>query len=103
MKTKRFLLITLAAIIGGTGLWFAPHRSWAADPTSAGHKILYYTCPMHPSVKSGKSGDCPICGMSLVPVYDTRSATGTNATLITAGTNTVPVKMPGCCSSGGCH
>ena len=25
-----------------------------------------YTCPMHPEVKSEKSGTCPKCGMKLV-------------------------------------
>ncbi|HHT9107960.1 MAG TPA: efflux RND transporter periplasmic adaptor subunit [Candidatus Wunengus sp. YC63] len=33
-------------------------------------KVLYWTCPMHPSVKMDKSGKCPICGMPLVPVYE---------------------------------
>ncbi len=26
----------------------------------------YYTCPMHPEVKSDKLGKCPKCGMDLV-------------------------------------
>jgi Cu(I)/Ag(I) efflux system membrane fusion protein len=26
----------------------------------------YYTCPMHPSVKSDRPGACPVCGMNLV-------------------------------------
>jgi Cu(I)/Ag(I) efflux system membrane fusion protein len=26
----------------------------------------YYTCPMHPSVRSDKPGACPVCGMALV-------------------------------------
>ena len=34
-----------------------PHRGETAD---------YYTCPMHPSVRSDKPGACPICGMALV-------------------------------------
>ncbi len=28
----------------------------------------YYTCPMHPSVKSNSPGACPVCGMALIKV-----------------------------------
>jgi membrane fusion protein, copper/silver efflux system len=40
----------------------------------AAPEVEYYTCPMHPSVKSETPGRCPICGMDLVPV--TPDATG---------------------------
>src|SRR6059036_1314295 len=30
-----------------------------------------YTCPMHPEVRSSSTGNCPICGMKLVPVTKT--------------------------------
>lgn len=29
---------------------------------------FYYTCPMHPSVRSDKPGACPVCNMALVKV-----------------------------------
>lgn len=103
MKAKAILLIALAAVIGGGAMWIAPYRSRAADTTSANHKILYYTCPMHPSVKSDKPGNCPICGMNLAPVYDTKARAGTNTPPTNAGTNAPPAKTSGCCSSGGCH
>lgn len=34
--------------------------------TSANHVEEYYTCSMHPSVRSDKPGACPVCGMALV-------------------------------------
>jgi Cu(I)/Ag(I) efflux system membrane fusion protein len=33
---------------------------------NASSEKSYYTCPMHPSVKSDKPGACPVCGMNLV-------------------------------------
>ena len=99
MNTKTILMITLAAGLGGGALWLAPHNSLAADTKVAGRKVLYYACPMHPSVKAAKPGDCPICGMVLRPVYGDTG--GTNAPPAMADTNQ-PAAMPGCCSPGGC-
>lgn len=45
----------------------AGHEHGAANHEAAS-KIEYYTCPMHPSVRSETPGRCPICGMDLVPV-----------------------------------
>ena len=33
-------------------------------------KAIRYHCPMHPTYTSDKPGDCPICGMKLVPIDD---------------------------------
>src|SRR2546422_2583732 len=39
--------------------------------------VDYYTCTMHPSVKSqDPKGKCPICGMNLVPVKKRQSRIG---------------------------
>ena len=40
-----------------------------ASPSAKSSKPVYYTCPMHPSVKVAQPGSCPICGMNLVPAY----------------------------------
>jgi len=32
------------------------------------HQHQQYTCPMHPEIIQDKPGNCPKCGMSLVPV-----------------------------------
>jgi len=41
------------------------HAPAAEKPAPAGAQ---YTCPMHPEVLKDAPGDCPICGMALVPV-----------------------------------
>lgn len=44
----------------------APTASASADPAAP----RGYTCPMHPSVQQAGPGQCPLCGMNLVPVTD---------------------------------
>ncbi|WP_308365966.1 MULTISPECIES: efflux RND transporter periplasmic adaptor subunit [unclassified Microbulbifer] len=43
----------------------------------------YYTCAMHPSVKSAAPGTCPICGMDLAPV--SREELGSGSVAIDEG------------------
>lgn len=38
--------------------------------TASVEKKALYTCPMHPAYISDKPGDCPICGMKLVPLKE---------------------------------
>lgn len=54
------LILVVAAFLVGRGIGPAGHGS--ADSTQQ------YHCPMHPTVISDKPGDCPICGMKLVPI-----------------------------------
>jgi hypothetical protein len=55
------------------GIYLAGYvTNWhpASKASSASTKqVLYYTCPMHPQYRLEKLGDCPSCGMRLVPVY----------------------------------
>jgi Cu(I)/Ag(I) efflux system membrane fusion protein len=45
-----------------------PHPTEQAASTAARPKVQQWHCPMHPSYVSDKPGDCPICGMKLVPI-----------------------------------
>jgi Cu(I)/Ag(I) efflux system membrane fusion protein len=65
MKTKFFALFFFAAATLAALSGCAKSDKMAVKPDD----VDYYTCTMHPSVKSQTPGDkCPICGMDLVPV-----------------------------------
>jgi Cu(I)/Ag(I) efflux system membrane fusion protein len=69
MKLKMIVLLSVvvvALVIVGAA---CSRPSKESTPASGGQTVAYYTCPMHPSVKSDKPGSCSICGMALVPVY----------------------------------
>jgi Cu(I)/Ag(I) efflux system membrane fusion protein len=51
-------------------------RSEKAKPAAA---AKLYNCPMHPTYTSDKPGDCPICGMKLVPISSQDEPAGTSA------------------------
>ncbi|TRZ84747.1 efflux RND transporter periplasmic adaptor subunit [bacterium] len=44
------------------------HTHGQAEKPKPGAEKTLYQCPMHPTYTSDKPGDCPICGMKLVPV-----------------------------------
>lgn len=45
----------------------------AITDTSGMSSEVKYTCPMHPEVISDTPGDCPKCGMKMVPVKDSET------------------------------
>ena len=46
----------------------------AVQPES--HKHQRFHCPMHPTYTSDKPGECPICGMNLVPIPESAKSPG---------------------------
>jgi hypothetical protein len=77
MKLKT--IVVLAAMTAAVALIGAACSRSSSDSAPAGQKVAYYTCSMHPSVKSDKPGSCPICGMALTPVYTNVPATNAPA------------------------
>lgn len=59
-KLGGLLVVAILLLIALTRLW--PENS---TPTSAGRE---WTCSMHPQIRQTAPGQCPICGMNLVPV-----------------------------------
>ena len=65
---KTFLSVLLAATLAGAAGYYFGHGGGATATVEK--KPLFHQCPMHPWVKSDKPGNCTICGMALVPVFD---------------------------------
>lgn len=56
--------LTLLAAVGCTKTDQQQSAGTHAHETQQAEE--YYTCPMHPSVRSDRPGACPVCGMALV-------------------------------------
>ena len=50
--------------------WWLIARRHSNSGTGAERKVLFYQSPMHPWMKSDQPGNCTVCGMKLVPVYE---------------------------------
>ena len=76
---KRPIGIILALVgglaMGGAGVFLAM-RGHTHTPAEQASESPKYHCPMHPTYTSDKPGECPICGMKLVPIEGTGAAGG---------------------------
>ena len=61
----------LARFKANPGQYTGAGKPAAAPPPRPGAQ---YTCPMHPEIIRDKAGDCPLCGMALVPIAGTGEA-----------------------------
>ncbi len=66
--------ILIAAALVACGRGVKEKGRTAGAPQTAPAAQVRYHCPMHPTMISDKPGDCPICGMRMVPVEDSGAA-----------------------------
>lgn len=68
----------LAVLMFVAGFQYRGMGGAAPHVGAPGEKTARYHCPMHPSMVADRPGDCPICGMRMVPMED-GSTVGTEA------------------------
>ncbi|MGZ5430905.1 MAG: heavy metal-binding domain-containing protein, partial [Thermoanaerobaculia bacterium] len=64
-RIARFILAAALAAVAPAALVFSAGCGKKGATAVAAKK---YQCPMHPEIVRDKPGDCPICGMKLVPM-----------------------------------
>ncbi len=69
---KQTILFILSALIIGVGLGYFLFGGNTATETVHAHisesKNETWTCSMHPQIRQAEPGQCPLCGMDLIPV-----------------------------------
>jgi Cu(I)/Ag(I) efflux system membrane fusion protein len=99
MKKLFVFLLVVAAAAGGW--FFGRHDANGSTADHATHsgahaqgdarKVLYYQSPMHPWIKSDKPGNCTICGMKLVPVFEGENGVKVADNIVHLSSNSVSV------------
>ena len=65
---KKYIVTILALIVGlGLGWVFFAGDSPEPNHHHSEETAEFWTCSMHPNVRSQELGDCPLCGMDLIP------------------------------------
>jgi len=67
---KKILIIIITAVVLLVPVYFLFISGGSSTDITLNEKQLY-TCGMHPDIISDEPGNCPICGMKLVPVKNT--------------------------------
>src|ERR1700732_1688901 len=69
--TKKVLILLTAIVFAAAGNLIAQHSEH--PPSAEQEKKPLYTCPMHPEIVRAEPGQCPKCGMTLVPLKEKKA------------------------------
>lgn len=73
-ETKKIVGVAAATLIAGLflgWLFFGGSESTTLDEHQHGNEMVgetIWTCSMHPQIRQNEPGNCPICGMELIPL-----------------------------------
>lgn len=92
-RARTMVAVSLAAFLFAGGLISLPgcHKGGHEGHQQEAEKTIYY-CPMHPNYTSDKPGQCPICGMNLVPMKDEKKNDGAAVTISSKRQQLIGVK-----------
>uniref|UniRef100_UPI00404819E7 efflux RND transporter periplasmic adaptor subunit n=2 Tax=Flavobacterium sp. TaxID=239 RepID=UPI00404819E7 len=96
-KTKILLAITLLVGLLLGALLFGGSTKEEDNKTEVKSKAEVWTCSMHPQIRQPEPGDCPICGMDLIPLeagnedIDPDAISMSESAMIIAGISTYKV------------
>jgi Cu(I)/Ag(I) efflux system membrane fusion protein len=78
-RSRIVVALIVLTMFAGAIWWYAgnagEHKHQLAKRTDEQGKV-YWTCTMHPQVRQGEPGNCPICGMKLVKRQEAAPAQG---------------------------
>src|SRR5215469_12927549 len=78
MRTKFLFSMTLLLAVIGLAVFASDSPSSpGTNAATAQAGKTFYTCGMHPWIIQDHPGNCPICGMKLVPIHNTAGAVST--------------------------
>lgn len=76
MNKKHIIIFSCVALIILLAGFFLGRKSSGSpamdhsDSAQMSEKATIWTCSMHPHIQRSEPGDCPICGMDLIPLVD---------------------------------
>lgn len=83
-RNIRYGLLVLAGIFLGWLFFHSPKVKTADHKTNGEEsKTTVWTCAMHPQIRLSHSGECPICGMDLIPLKQNITPVDSTAIMFT--------------------